>query len=217
MFQADAKHYRAFSAFGPVIDADDSIEVEYRLNQAVAQPPPAGNFVPVGRPFFFSGQRNELEGNVFGYAIEVRHKLISTGPDAITHTPVLEGIALHEAVRPALQLEYTWTVNARRWLARRDGLVDRRTPWQIREVCLAAAATIGTVDIHMPDEGLQAVSIVDYSEALAPVTKRYGVDWDIAMKGVQFRTTTVYGSWDRVALYDWDVMAEYTWDDALYL
>ena len=39
-----------------------------------------------------------------------------------------------------------------------------------------------------PDEGIQAVSIVDYSEALAPVTKRYGADWDIAMKGVQFRT-----------------------------
>ena len=217
MFQADAKHYRAFSAFGPVIDTDDYIEVEYRLNQAVAQPPPAGDFVPLGRPFTFSGQRNELEGNVFGYAIEVRHKLVSSGPEAITHTPVLEGIALHEAVRPALQLEYTWTVNARRWLARRDGLVDRLTPWQIREVCLAAASTIGTVDVIMPDEGLQAVSIVDYSEALAPVTKRYGVDWDIAMKGIQFRTVTIYGTWDRVALYDWDTIGLYTWDDVLYL
>jgi hypothetical protein len=58
---------------------------------------------------------------------------------------------------------------------------------------------------------------VDYSEALAPVTKRYGTDWDIAIKAVQFRTLTVYGTWDRVGLYDWDTVAQYTWDDLLYL
>jgi hypothetical protein len=69
----------------------------------------------------------------------------------------------------------------------------------------------------MPDEGVQALSIVDYSEALAPVTKRHGVDWDISIKALQFRTMTIYGTWDRVALYDWDVIGQYTWDDVLYL
>ena len=28
---------------------------------------------------------------------------------------------------------------------------------------------------------------------------------------------TVYGTWDRVALYDWDTVSQYTWDDLLYL
>jgi hypothetical protein len=43
------------------------------------------------------------------------------------------------------------------------------------------------------------------------------VDWDIAMKGIQFRTATVYGTWDRVGLYDWDTISQYTWDDVLFL
>lgn len=217
MFQADAKHYRAFSAFGPMIDRDNYVEIEYRLNQAIAQPPPVGNFVNLGKRFEFSGHRIEMQGNIFGYAIDVRHKLVSAGTNPTAHTPVLEGIGLHEAIRPALQLEYTWTVNARQWLARRDGVVDRHTPWQIREACMAAAAATGAVEVYMPDEGVQAMSIVDYAEAVSPVTKRYGVDWDISMKGVQFRTQTVYGTWDRVGLYDWDTIAQYTWDDVLYL
>jgi hypothetical protein len=215
MFQADAKAYRGFSAFGPRIGAHNTVRVQYRVAQQFAEMPPDDQapWIDLGRVFSFSGERIDLESNVFGYAIEVRHAFESdTGS-----TPVIEGMALHEQVRPALQLEYTFTVNARRYLARRDGVIDHRTPWQIREACLAAAATIGTVDIYMPDEGLQAVSIVDYSEALAPVTKRYGTDWDIAMKGIQFRTTTIYGTWDRVALYDWDTIADYTWDDVLYL
>jgi hypothetical protein len=49
------------------------------------------------------------------------------------------------------------------------------------------------------------------------VTKRYGPDWDIAIKAIQFRTLTVYGTWDRVGLYDWDTITQYTWDDLLYL
>ena len=218
MFQADAKAYRGFSAFGPRIGANNSVRVQYRVAQQFAEMPPdqQAPWIDLGRVFTFSGERIDLEDNVFGYAIEVRHGLESTAA-ADTDTPVVEGLALHEQVRPALQLEYTWTVNARRHLARRDGVIDRRTPWQIKEACLSWAATIGSVEAVMPDEGVQAVSVVDYSEALAPVTKRYGVDWDIAMKAIQFRTITVYGTWDRVALYDWDTVAQYTWDDLLYL
>jgi hypothetical protein len=218
MFQADAKAYRGFSAFGPRIGAQNAVRLQYRVAQQFSEMPPGvqAPWIDLGRVFTFSGQRIDLEDNVFGYAIEVRHGLESTSVE-VTDTPVVEGLALHEQVRPALQLEYTWTVNARRWLARRDGVVDHRTPWQIREACLSWAAAIGNVEAVMPDEGIQAVSIVDYSEALAPVTKRYGTDWDIAMKAIQFRTLTVYGTWDRVGLYDWDTIAQYTWDDVLYL
>ena len=215
MFQADAKAYRGFSAFGPRIGPDNTVRVQYRVSQQFAEMPPDAQapWIDVGREFSFSGQRIDLDSNLFGYAIEVRHGLESDNDS----TPVLEGMALHEQVRPALQLEYTWTVNARRFLARRDGVIDRRTPWQIREACLQWAAAIGSVEAVMPEEGVQALSVVDYSESLAPVTKRYGVDWDIAMKAIQFRTMTVYGTWDRVALYDWDTIAQYTWDDLLYL
>jgi hypothetical protein len=215
MFQADAKAYRGFSAFGPRIGVNNTVRVQYRVSQQFAEMPPGQQaaWIDLGRVFSFSGQRLDLEDNVFGYAIEVRHGLESEAGS----TPVLEGMALHEQIRPALQLEYTWTVNARRHLARRDGVIDHRTPWQIREKCLEWAAAIGSVEAVMPDEGVQAVSVVDYSEALAPVTKRYGVDWDIAIKALQFRTLTVYGTWDRVGLYDWDTIAGSSWDDLLYL
>ena len=215
MFQADQKSYRGFSAFGPLIDVDNYVRIEYRVRQQSIEKPPLEQepWIDVGRRFEFSGQRNELSGNVFGYGIEIRHFMEST----TGRTPVLEGIALHEQVRPAFQFEWNWTVNARRYLARRDGVIDRRTPVQIRDAMLRAASSVGTVDIHMPDEGIQAVSIIDYADALAPVTKRFGVEWDISMKGIQFRTYTAYGSWDRVALYDWDTIATYTWDDVLYL
>jgi hypothetical protein len=215
MFQADAKSYRGFSAFGPRIGTQNPVRVEYRVAQQFAEMPPdvQAPWVGLGRDFTFSGERIELDSNVFGYAIEVRHGLLST----VGSTPVLEGMALHEQVRPALQLEYTFTVNARRHLARRDGVIDHRTPAQIREACLEWAAAIGSVEAYMPDEGIQDISIVDYSEALSPVTKRYGTDWDISMKAIQFRTVTIYGTWDRVALYDWDTIGQYTWDDVLYL
>jgi hypothetical protein len=215
MFQADAKAYRGFSAFGPRIGSQNTVRVQYRVAQQFAEMPPneQAPWIDLGRVFTFSGERIDLEDNVFGYAIEVRHGLESSNDS----TPVLEGMALHEQVRPAMQLEYTFTVNARRYLARRDGVIDRRTPWQIREACLQWAAAIGSVEAVMPDEGVQALSVVDYSEALAPVTKRHGVDWDISIKALQFRTLTVYGTWDRVGLYDWDTIAQYTWDDLLYL
>jgi hypothetical protein len=215
MFQADAKAYRGFSAFGPRIGSFNTVRVQYRVAQQFAEmaPDEQAPWIDLGRPFTFSGERIDLDDNVFGYAIEVRHGLESTNAS----TPVLEGMALHEQVRPALQLEYTFTVNARRYLARRDGVIDRRTPWQIREACLQWAASVGSVEAVMPDEGVQALSVVDYSEALAPVTKRHGVDWDISIKALQFRTLTVYGTWDRVALYDWDTISQFTWDDLLYL
>ena len=79
------------------------------------------------------------------------------------------------------------------------------------------AATAGTVEAVLPDEGVQSLSIVDYSESLSPVTKRYGADWDVAMRAIQFKTLTAYGSWDRVAFYDWDTIGTYSWDDLLFL
>jgi len=220
MFQADAKSYRGFSVFGPRMDSQNTVRVQYRLvNRSVESDPPSSQTAwrQAGGDFALTGQRNDLDEDIFGQAIEVRHGLFSTDPTPACATPVIEGVALHEQVRPALLLEYTWTINARRHLARRDGAVDRRTPWMIREAAMTWAATTGTVEVVLPDEGVQALSIIDYSEALSPVTKRYGADWDVAMKAVQFRTLTVYGTWDRVAMYSWDTIADYTWDDLLYL
>lgn len=213
MFQADAKSYRGFSVFGPEIDDDNHVRVQYRTGNVESYNTPGGAWTDVGVPFVYSGQRHNLPVSTQGFVIEVRHQLVSL----TAGTPVVEGVALHEAVRPSLLLEYTWTVNARRYLARRDGVVDRRSPTQIREVCRAAAASIGAVDIVLPEQITQSVSIVDYSEALAPVTKRFGVEWDIAMKGVEFQTLTSYGTWDRVGAYTWDDIALMTWDDLLYL
>ena len=216
MFQADAKSYRGFSVFGPRIDAQNTVRVQYRLvRRSVEAAPPAQQtpWQEVAPAFTHSGQRIDLQDDIFGYALEVRHALVSANQSS----PVLEGLALHEMVRPSLLLEYTWTVNARAYLARRDGVIDRRTPWQIKESAMSWAATAGTVEVVLPDEGIQSLSIVDYSEALSPVTKRYGADWDVAMRAIQFKTLTVYGSWDRVAFYDWDTIGDYTWDDLLFL
>lgn len=216
MFQADLKAYHGASVFGPSLTVTNFVRVQYRVSPGFGELPPVEQraWIELGQDFTFPGQRVQFPPTVFGAAIEVRHELLST----VSNTPVIEGVALHEQIRPAFQLEWTWTVNARHHLARRDGVVTRQTPMDTREACAMAAASVPPVEMLMPDEGYQMVSVIDYSEALAVVNKRYGPEWDIAMRGIQFRTVTAYGNWDRLAVYDWDVLAShYTWDDVLYL
>jgi hypothetical protein len=200
MAPADHKAYRGFSAFGPVLDTDDTVTVGYRLSQS-------GVYSTVG-PFTTHSQRIDTPDNTFGKVLQYYLKLDS--PDS-TSTPVLEGITVHHAVRPDQILHSKCTVDAQNHRARRDGMVDRKTAEQIRDTVKQASQAPGSVSVLF-DETPQAVSFVNYAERRLNRLQRYGPGWHIDVEAVAFRTNTQYGTIDRLGLTV-DELGPYTVDD----
>src|SRR5262245_31871141 len=101
-------------------------------------------------------------------------ELRTTAPTA---TPVLEGIALHEAVRPnaapaALRLAWTGTVRAANRVVRRDGVVATNRAEQILAVARQAAQAAGHVLVRLPDGVVRAVAAVEVAAELQPEAGR---------------------------------------------
>lgn len=200
--QADVKRWRGFSATGPVLDADNYVTVQYRTD-------PGDAWTELGTPLTTSGQRVNLPSGVASYELMVRELLHGTR----TSTPEVESVVLHEQVRPELLLEYQATAIAGNNVARRDGSVDRRTAAQVR-TALQATAGPGPTTVELPTGESTEMDFVDYGEALRNENARWGLEWDIPVTMVKFRGNTVYGTWDRAAVYDWDEAASYDWDQA---
>jgi hypothetical protein len=202
MFQADSKDFRGFSVFGPRLDKDNYVRFKYRLADALP-------YTDLGTDFIAGGQRSDLPNNVSGKAIDVCTEFINETTET---TPIVEGMALHESVRPALKLDYNFVVQAKSHLARRDGSVDRRDAEQIRQAVKDAAQVNGTVTMIMPDETSQEMTITNYSESLAPSSSRYGLTWDLGILATQYKMNTIYGTLDRLAAFTLDDLAVYTLD-----
>jgi hypothetical protein len=64
-----------------------------------------------------------------------------------------------------------------------------------------ATAGAGPTTVVMPDETTQSVDFVDYGEVLRNERQRWGLEWDIPVKMVQFETNTVYGIVGRMLPY----------------
>lgn len=196
LFQADPKAFRGFSVFGPQLDANNYVQMSYK-------DPSVGAYTAVGTNFIANGQRIDLTENTSGKALDVKEMFVS----ANSSTPVVEGVALHEAVRPSLVLIYDLVVRAHAYLALRDGSIDRQTPEQIRDAMKAAASADGSVTCVLSDEGTRALSFVDYAELLAPDRARWGLSWDLPMKAIEFKTYTVYGTYERESAYTYEQLA----------
>lgn len=199
MAQADQKHWRAFAATGPRIDADHYVDVEYRTD-------PDAAWTPLGTSLTEPAERVTTPSSVTGQIVQVRESLHGTR----TSTPKVEAVVLHEQVRPDLQIEWQATAVAGNRTPRRDGVVDRRSAQQIR-LALMATAGPGPTTVVMPDETTQQVDFVDYGEALRNEGQRWGLEWDIPITMVQFEALTVYGTWGRVGVLTWGDVAAYQW------
>jgi len=189
-FGADPKAFHGVTALGPVLDAAATAAVAWRVD-------PAAAYAALGAPYTASGQRREFPDLVDGAPrdgatgnwIDLRLTLSTT---TATRTPVLEGIALHEAVRPAssgpgLRLIWTFTVACRNRLVRRDGVVSLGTADATRALCRAMVRAPGHVRYRIPDETTGGFAVISVADALAPDRGRDGYQADLAVTAVQHR------------------------------
>lgn len=162
--------------------------------------------------FSLTGQRADFPTGteVFGKTISVKTVLVN---DSASDTPVLEGVAIHESVRPAFILEFTFVVKAANNVAKRDGSVDRRRAETIRQQLQEVVSQVQTVEVIFPHEQVETITFVDYKEVLRDTSKRYGAEWDIVMKGIQYRTLSTPGSLATTSGLTYATLEQYTYGE----
>lgn len=189
MFQADWKTTNGFSVFGPLLNTNDYAQISYRMDGSTAA------YTALGGNLNAPGKRLDTPDGTVGHLLDVEISLTNA---TTADTPIIEGIGIHESVRPALKRDFSGSIDARSRCARRDGSVSRLTAEQIRDVVLQAAGAPGAVTLTMPDEVAQSLSFFGYQETLVPRTQRNGRAWQIDFQATEFNTMTVYGTVGRM-------------------
>jgi hypothetical protein len=188
MFQAEWKAIMGFSAFGPVLSAQDFVQVAYRADGSTAA------YTGVPGSFTTTGMRLDTPQ---GTAMHLLDTEISLFNSSTSDTPVLEGIAIHERVVPNLKRDFSGPIDARNNVARRDGSTSRLMAEEIRDIVLQAAGAPGSVTMVMPDETVQGLAFFEYQERLLPRNQRNGLGWVIDFVATQFTVSTVTGTVGR--------------------
>jgi hypothetical protein len=200
MFEANNKQYVGVSGFGPLINAGDNVTVNYRLHGSTGSPGPMGNpaWNPVAPPITQNGQRADLPGNIAGIACEFAIDLANASS---TETPVLEGLGFHARVVPDFRYDWTTTIDARDYVARKDGASVRQSARQIRNVLTSLAAQPILATVELPDETIEGLAFVQYQERMLPhdgQQPRFGQQWAIDLQLTQFTTEATLGTVGRL-------------------
>jgi len=197
MFQADIKQTVGFSTFGPDFPVGCSVSVSYRQRASRAGLPaadPTGDFVSLGNPFTYNGQRIDSQIPIAGHALEF---MLSFDSNNTSQTVILEGLGLHERLVPAFRRDFQFSIDARDAIARRDGASVRQPGRFIRDLVMQAAAAPATVALEFPDETISDVALFDYTERMVAHTQRGGQGWAVDCQATQFKLLSVYGTIGR--------------------
>jgi hypothetical protein len=196
-FRADNKLWHAMTTFGPRMNDTEWVEIEYKTD--VTNPFAAWTKVDPANPkFTLSGQRhnmtdNEVNNPVFGRQILTRLHLIkdpNLSASPLRFSPVVEGIAIHESIRPAFSREFIFTVRIGSFLPKRDGTVDRRRATTVLDEVLKTCATIGPVYVLLPTGQVEQMTITNYQDMAAPRQKVRDFSWMVKIEAIQLRTIT---------------------------
>jgi hypothetical protein len=187
MFQADWKTINGFSVFGPTLNASDYVQIGYRMDGSTAA------YTGVPGSFTTPGQRLDVQ-NALGHLLDTEITLVNS---TTADTPVCEGTAVHESVKPALKRDFTGNIDARSHVALRDGRTSRLSGEQIRDLVFQAAGAPANVTLTLPDEATGPLSFFGYQETLLPRGKRNGLGWQIEFQATEFKTQTVTGTIGR--------------------
>lgn len=194
-FRADNKLWHAITAMGPRLTSTEWIEVQYRLDVAndlaswVSVAPDSPAFTRPSQRQSFTA--DPVASPVFGKLMEMRVKLVkdpnlSSSPANLS--PVTEGIVIHESIRPSFSREFTFSVKVSSFLARRDGLVDRRRGADILTALLSECAQTGPVTVVLPTGDEEDLTIIDYRDSAASFGKRRDHEWLVQVQGIQLGT-----------------------------
>lgn len=174
-YPATIKSFHAVAGVGPALSASLTATQYYR-------PTPVAAYQSIGTPFTTSGQRVTFPLPQTGIVLDTFTRLATTTD---TLTPVLEHVALFEAIRPhspTLRLGWTLTARSADRVARRDGVVSPVSASRIRAALLAAQQAPGRCVVRLPDEVVANLESVSYHEVLAPNERRVGLDHAIALR-----------------------------------
>jgi hypothetical protein len=174
-YPATVKSFHAVAGVGPALSASLTATVYYR-------PTPVSAYQSIGTAFTTSGQRVTFPLPQTGVVLDTFTRLATTTD---TLTPVLEHVALFEAIRPhspTLRLARTFTVRSADRVARRDGVVSPVPAARIRAALVAAQQAPGRVVVRLPDETINNLEAISYHEVLAPNERRVGLDHAIALR-----------------------------------
>jgi hypothetical protein len=139
--------------------------------------------------FTQNGQRVNFatDRNIYGKVIYLKVALVNASSST---TPVLEGMAIHEAVNPDLVLAFGLDVKAHNNVAKRDGSTARRRAETIYAALKEAVERPGLVECWLPTGDSEFLSFIEFDPKLKATHRRSGIEWDIGIKAVQYRTQT---------------------------
>jgi len=198
-FGADVKAFHGMTALGPRITTAQRVSVRYRVD------PPLFGGIELTLGFFTApGQRLEFPDLTTPVARDEstgRQLLFRLGLETTdaTLTPIVEGVGLHEAVRPdaarpALRVAWSATVRGGNRIVRRDGVLSRTRAEAIVAAARTMAQAAGHVLVRFPDGVVRAVAAVEYAAALHPEEGRDGLEVDIPLRLVTYRTVPGTGT-----------------------
>ena len=182
-YQADNKLYRAISVVGPYLTNSSWVEIQYRFDTVDATAD--WTLLDPDEPkYTLPNDRKDFPNNTYAKHIQIRAKLAHT---ATNQTPVIDGIAVHEALRPSLALEWVFSVKLASHLAKHNGTVDRRRGSELRARVQEACAQFGNTEIVLPTGEVENMTLIDYRESAANWTKRRDHEWLAQITGIQLR------------------------------
>src|SRR5262245_2103919 len=194
MFQADRKQWVGFSAFGPFFHPQSGcrVDIAYRLAGSAGAPPtmPDEDFIAIEQPVRTNGERVDVFDPLVANAIELRFTLDATEAN---HTPIIEGIGVHERLVPVVRRDFAMTINANDAVARRDGAMVRQNGVQQRELLMQAEEVPGLVAVELSDERIYNVAAFDFTERFTPNEQRGGFGALVDIQFTEFRISEVYG------------------------
>lgn len=193
-FQADNKLWQGVSVFGPTLTTTEYAQVEYRIFQDVLAAWEVLTEDSISK-YTLSGQRINFTSvpPVYSRQIQIRVKLVKDSDLAaspVSLSPILDGIGVHESLRPSLSLEYVMDIHCSSFRPLANGIVDRRRGEQIRDALVAVASEVGNITIVLPDGSSEEVAVIDIQDSMVSRQKRRDLEWTVRMTFVQVRTIT---------------------------
>ena len=201
LFHADRKAFQAVTVEGLNLSASNYAQFEYRTDLQAAHTPLGVDFT--GSPRQEAEFPNDTAGSLLDHCLVLKSL-------ANTSCPQITALAIRHAVRPALVLTYEFSILAVDGLAKRDGTPLRLGAEQIKRIVRNVMGVAGSVQVILPDESNEQLSLVDYSETLAWDERLRQWRAALAVRAVQYKLNTLYGTHARLQAYSHAALQGYT-------
>jgi hypothetical protein len=153
-YHASRKTLRAWSVTGPIIDANNFVTLEYKVD------PNQTTWTDFGYTFDVGVfDRHAFPIGTVSILAEFRVHLHNT---VNTSSPAVSSVAIGHALRPSRLMTFEGDILCADGLVRRDGVPMRMGRTMIRQLLEAAVDNPGAVAVTLPDESNHYLSFVDY-------------------------------------------------------